>query len=1350
MNAELEELQQKLKIVYDKLYVAHVKTEGERKELERELDEVKRKLEKSDLIEYSQLQQLQQQQEPEWTGYPDITDPLFNAKLYNKKEFNQYIVHQKDVVAEKVSQSSIGFIKTNMQKLIGNYMSANTPYNGVLLWHGVGVGKTCAALTAAENYRQTGLNSKIIILAPKALAQEWKDKMFDPNLEYDYENSTPVNRVMSCTSPQFKNEMGLVDNMSQKQVKKRVERVIKKYYTITGYRKFANDVKTLIDNELRSRTDKEYLRIRLFKNVFSNRIFILDEVHFSRSDANEKEYKLISEIIGLIARYGENNKFILASATPMYNSADEIIELINWLLLNDKRAPIVKSSVFLSDGYTLTDEGASILTEKSRGYISYLRGENPSSFPLKLYPQINIPGSCRSYIPNPSKTFVAGQVVPLDAKLKIKNLSFIQHVMSAFQYRLYEPYQRATDDASILSDNFNIQSTQASNIVFPSGHIGIEGFDKTFIEKPGGHYIYNVNNPGCVALKEAADSPQAKKEAELRSSQFLVRENLPTYSCKFAGIFDIVSNAEGIIFIFSKYIKPGILSFALMLEQNGYMRYTDKISAEGNILLPYPESNIEPRCYCGKRKSDGHPADHKFIQGRYIYLDGEVSKDKMSHLIKEVRGKGPSKNQNLDGSHIKFILGSAVVEQGVDFFNVREVHIIDPWHHMNRIEQVVGRAIRRNSHEKLEESKHNVSVYLHCATIPDQQEYIESSDERTYRNAYNKAIKIAHVARILKQGALDCLINKNANQLTVERFNYTMRPILTSQNVAIDNKYLGDTDGDAICDYTKCTYTCSNEDELKQYSTHINTDTYNETLMMEDLSDVRRFLIQLFVLKNAYTLNEIVKEMKRFKPHIGRNVLLVGLDHSIQNKESIYDQYSREGYIIYRYPYYIFQPFELRTENASIFTRSIPLAIQGNASLIQKPVVLENADHVESNVGADTQLLFIRELREHLEQIRRTYLEIATQKDEKGKRDIIKGIYGDLMFPENIELRDFFIGNCTDKPCILFELLDQYYAFGVLDRLSFGQKYNVLNNILCRFIENGCLFSPDDILEKYVFRFFGNKGPTDHRHVIFTRNMLEKNTNKEIQQLITASTIGLKKNNSQPIMFRLFRWKTVNPVKEDIWTIGDSVFFYYNAETRVFDEYVSTVALQTYDYFYASPDYDIDTKKVYGYVMDKGTGDKLKAAAGAAGKVPDVNFYLAFKIGHSVKRNMDDTEQTKSKIFGSVCGTGNAVGGQTVDKEGLINVIHYITEPPADETNEAYKQKRNYDRFLEEKIKNNIARVGIYQQIIKGGSLCEIIEFTLRHRQYVEPSGDWFLNKEEYAFLISKMNQAKNMKLRKK
>ena len=51
----------------------------------------------------------------------------------------------------------------------------------------------------------------------------------------------------------------------------------------------------------------------------------------------------------------------------------------------------------------------------------------------------------RAYIPNPGKTYVAGQFVVLENGFKIKNLSFIQHVVSDFQNKLYEPYQRATD-----------------------------------------------------------------------------------------------------------------------------------------------------------------------------------------------------------------------------------------------------------------------------------------------------------------------------------------------------------------------------------------------------------------------------------------------------------------------------------------------------------------------------------------------------------------------------------------------------------------------------------------------------------------------------------------------------------------------------------------------------------------------------------------------------------------------------------------------------------------------------------------------------------------------------------------
>jgi mitochondrial fission protein ELM1 len=46
------------------------------------------------------------------------------------------------------------FRKSATQAFVSTYLSPFTPYNGLLLWHGVGVGKTCAAISSAENYRK--------------------------------------------------------------------------------------------------------------------------------------------------------------------------------------------------------------------------------------------------------------------------------------------------------------------------------------------------------------------------------------------------------------------------------------------------------------------------------------------------------------------------------------------------------------------------------------------------------------------------------------------------------------------------------------------------------------------------------------------------------------------------------------------------------------------------------------------------------------------------------------------------------------------------------------------------------------------------------------------------------------------------------------------------------------------------------------------------------------------------------------------------------------------------------------------------------------------------------------------
>ena len=44
---------------------------------------------------------------------------------------------------------------------------------------------------------------------------------------------------------------------------------------------------------------------------------------------------------------------------------------------------------------------------------------------------------------------------------------------------------------------------------------------------------------------------------------------------------------------------------------------------------------------------------------------------------------------------IKIVIGSVVEKsEGLDLKNIREIHILDPWYHLYRIEQIIGRGIR--------------------------------------------------------------------------------------------------------------------------------------------------------------------------------------------------------------------------------------------------------------------------------------------------------------------------------------------------------------------------------------------------------------------------------------------------------------------------------------------------------------------------------------------------------------------------------------------------------------------------------------------------------------------------------
>ena len=110
---------------------------------------------------------------------------------------------------------------------------------------------------------------------------------------------------------------------------------------------------------------------------------------FEITDDNKKK-RVAVELFKLVKNV-DNLRLLFLSATPMYNSYKEVVWLVNIMNLNDKRPQIEVKDIFDSDGNFKTSStnprlGQELLERKATGYISFVRGENPYTFPYRIWP----------------------------------------------------------------------------------------------------------------------------------------------------------------------------------------------------------------------------------------------------------------------------------------------------------------------------------------------------------------------------------------------------------------------------------------------------------------------------------------------------------------------------------------------------------------------------------------------------------------------------------------------------------------------------------------------------------------------------------------------------------------------------------------------------------------------------------------------------------------------------------------------------------------------------------------------------------------------------------------------------
>lgn len=85
--------------------------------------------------------------------YPEITDNDFYQK-YMKKEFRDTEIKEKVNYNKSTTYKKRIYPRTP-SSISKNYISPDTPYNGILVFHQTGVGKTCTAISIAEGFKNS-------------------------------------------------------------------------------------------------------------------------------------------------------------------------------------------------------------------------------------------------------------------------------------------------------------------------------------------------------------------------------------------------------------------------------------------------------------------------------------------------------------------------------------------------------------------------------------------------------------------------------------------------------------------------------------------------------------------------------------------------------------------------------------------------------------------------------------------------------------------------------------------------------------------------------------------------------------------------------------------------------------------------------------------------------------------------------------------------------------------------------------------------------------------------------------------------------------------------------------------
>lgn len=686
--------------------------------------------------------------------YPNLKQ---NGKLFPSwimYKFKRYLFkpssNDEDVCNPKTSKQEL----RPYQQFISKYLDYMSPYNSILLYHGVGSGKTATAIEVYNNLYKYTEKWNVIILIKSALRGDWEREL-NTWLSMDTKDRQLANI-------QFISYNSSVAWQHFQELQKKLDISRKNLYIIDECHNFIRTVYNSVVNNKSGQSQQIYNYL-----------------------VNEKRDNPATRIIAI-------------SATPGINHIFEFALLFNLLRpdIFPKREEEFNHTFLTIDhskGFDDYDTRVSISSDKINlfqrrilGLVSYFDSSDPKAFAKKNIHYVNI--EMKQYQKSIYDVF-AEREAQAEQKHKFKNRN------NGTSSKLYKVYTRSAcnfvfptvngidgilrprphdfniseEDADILmhaKENKDLGEKYIANLNKEKYLLAIEKYINTFKE-----YIAEIHRDDIKNKHTIIDDLENIKKIlnKQNGGKKKVNGGLETDKNQDNEI-NLITDPNSINIIIESYIKDN-KSSKLLKELYRYspkytcmvchvynspgptILYTAYVRMEGTEILKIYLSCIGFIEY--NLKNNDNKTDYR----RYVEYNGLIDQK-----IRKEYQKVYNDDENIHGKLIKCILLSQAGSEGINLYNVRQIHIAEPHWNEALMEQVIGRGVRRCSHQRLPLEERVVDVYRYKMTFSKKdQKGKPTTDEHIEKVALDKTSIINKFLKAIKEVAVDCELNKENN-----------------------------------------------------------------------------------------------------------------------------------------------------------------------------------------------------------------------------------------------------------------------------------------------------------------------------------------------------------------------------------------------------------------------------------------------------------------------------------------------------------------------------------------------------------------------------------------------------------